>query len=133
MNKNILEFCLSPDLGGLELFMINCYKSFKSNTNCFVVVQENSKLDNYLEDETNKLYLKRSKLFPIIPALKLAQYIDKNNIDICKEFCEDKKDNTPNDKPITQNDSKNEDKDIKPKNKLSKKEQMERNKTLDFF
>jgi hypothetical protein len=50
-NKNILEFCLSPDLGGLELFMVNCYKDFKTKTNCKIVVQKEKKLDRYLENE----------------------------------------------------------------------------------
>ena len=81
MAKNILEFCLSPDLGGLELFMLNCYKSFKKQTNCKIMVQEGKKIDNYLENE-NVDYLKRNKLFPIIPAFKLAKYIDDNDIDV---------------------------------------------------
>lgn len=82
MNKNILEFCLSPDLGGLELFMVNCYKSFKKRTHCSIIIAPNKKLDNYLKDEKDIFYLKRNKLFPLIPALKLAKYIDQNNIDI---------------------------------------------------
>ena len=80
-NKNILEFCLSPDLGGLELFMVNCFKYFKTKTNCKIIVAQNKKLDNYLEDE-NRYYIKRNKLFPIVPALKLAKFIDANDIDI---------------------------------------------------
>jgi glycosyltransferase involved in cell wall biosynthesis len=78
---NILEFCLSPDLGGLELFMINCFKNFKQKTNCKIIVEKNTKLDAYLENN-GQFHLKRNKLFPIIPALKLAKYIDSNNIDI---------------------------------------------------
>lgn len=78
---NILEFCLSPDLGGLELFMINCYQDFKGKTNSKVIVQKDTKLDKYLGDEC-KFHIKRNKLFPIFPALKLAQYIDDNKIDI---------------------------------------------------
>ena len=78
---NILEFCLSPDLGGLELFMVNCFNDFKTKTNTKVIVAPNKKLDNYFEDE-NKSYLKRNKLFPIFPALKLAKFIDSNDIDI---------------------------------------------------
>jgi len=81
MNKNILELCLSPDLGGLELFMVNCYRYFKAKTNCKIVVSPNSKLDTYLEDE-EKFYIKKNKLFPILPALKLAKYIDQNDIDV---------------------------------------------------
>jgi len=78
---NILEFCLSSDLGGLELFMLNCYEDFKTKTNCSIIIAPNKKLDNYIQDN-NKSYIKRNKLFPIIPAIKLAKFIDNNNIDI---------------------------------------------------
>lgn len=80
-NKNILELCLSPDLGGLELFMLKCYDYFKEHTQSHLVISQNSKLDKYLDKSPN-LYLKRNKFLPIIPALKLAQYIDKHKIDI---------------------------------------------------
>ena len=79
MAKKILELCLSPDLGGLELFMVSCYNYFKTKTNCKIVVAPNKKLDDYLKD---KILIKRNKFFPFIPALKLAQVIDKNSIDI---------------------------------------------------
>jgi len=80
-NKKILEFCLSPDLGGLELFMVNCYRSFHEKTETKVIVQENTKLDKYLEKE-DKYYIKRNKIFPFIGAYKLAKYIDKEEIDV---------------------------------------------------
>jgi len=76
--KNILEFCLSPDLGGLELFMVNCYEHFKTKGKAYVIVAPQKKLAGYLDDAT---FLKRNKFFPIIPALKLAKFIDKNEID----------------------------------------------------
>ena len=79
--KNILEFCLSPDLGGLELFMVNCYEDFKEKTNCKVIVAEGKKLDGHIEDES-KIHLKRNKFFPIVPALKLAKIIDEHEIDM---------------------------------------------------
>lgn len=81
MNKNILEFCLSPDLGGLELFMVNCYQNFKTKTTCKVIIAPNTKLDSYLINE-NKFYLKRNKFFPIFPAYTLAKFIDANDIDV---------------------------------------------------
>jgi len=80
-NLNILEFCLSPDLGGLELFMVNCFNDFKTKTNCKVIVAPDKKLDNYI-DNKDKFHIKRNKLFPIFPALKLAKFIDNNDIDI---------------------------------------------------
>ena len=74
--KNILELCLSPDLGGLELFMVKCYRHFNAN----IAVAPGKKLDKYIEGE--KFLVKRNKFFPFIPALKLAKYIDKNEIDV---------------------------------------------------
>lgn len=82
MGKNILEFCLSPDLGGLELCAVDFFKNFTKKTNTYICVAEGKKLDNYLEDDTNKFHLTRNKFFPIIPALKLARIIDENDIDI---------------------------------------------------
>ena len=79
--KNILEFCLSPGLGGLELFMVDCYKNFKTKTDCKMMVAPGKKLDNYIDNE-DIFYLKRNKFFPIIPAIKLAKFIDSNDIDI---------------------------------------------------
>jgi glycosyltransferase involved in cell wall biosynthesis len=80
MNKNILEICLSPDLGGLELFMLDCFEYFQSKTECKIMVQKDKKLDNYLEG-TKRYFLKRNKFFPFIPAIKLANFIDKNQVD----------------------------------------------------
>ncbi len=61
---------------------------------------------------------------------KIKTFVDKNNIDICKEFCEDIEDNTPNNKPPTSNNANEETSKIK--NKLSIKEQMENNKNIDL-
>ena len=80
-NKNILEFCLSPDLGGLELFTFNCFNYLKTKTNCKLIIAPNKKLDKYIENK-DKFYISRNKFFPIVPALRLAKYIDENKIDI---------------------------------------------------
>ena len=80
MQKKILEFCLSPDLGGLELFMVQCYHFFSERTSCKVMIQEGKKLDNYLKGE--KYHLKRNKFFPLLPALQLARFINENDIDV---------------------------------------------------
>ncbi|QOP40813.1 glycosyltransferase family 4 protein [Sulfurimonas marina] len=80
-NENILELCLAPGLGGLEMFVASCYNNFSKQTSCKVVIAANSKLDSFL-DISDKFYIKRSKFFPIFPALKLAKYIDQNEIDI---------------------------------------------------
>ena len=80
-NKNILEFCLSPDLGGLELCALDYFNYFNTQTKCKLIVATNKKLDNYVDDK-DKLTINRNKLFPVIPALKLAKIIDKHEIDI---------------------------------------------------
>lgn len=79
--KNVLEFCLSPDLGGLELFVVNCYRSFQKMSHCSIVVAPQKKLDKYLDKEQS-LYIKRNKFFPLIPAYKLAKIIDAKEIDV---------------------------------------------------
>lgn len=79
--KNILELCLSPDLGGLELCVNDYFQFFKTQMNSFICVASNKKLDNYVDD-ANKITLKRNKFFPVIPAKKLAKFIDENEIDI---------------------------------------------------
>jgi len=76
----ILEFCLSPDLGGLEIFMVNCFKYFKKYTNTFLIISPDTKLDHYINE--SKYYINRNKFCPIIPAMKLAKFIDQNDIDI---------------------------------------------------
>ncbi len=80
-NKNVLELCLAHGLGGLEMYVSSCYEEFSKKTVCKVVVSPESKLDKYL-DMDDKLYVKRSKFFPFIPAWQLAKYIDKYEIDI---------------------------------------------------
>ena len=46
--KKVLEVCLSPDLGGLELYMKNITKYLNSNA----VINKKSKLKNVFENET---------------------------------------------------------------------------------
>jgi len=84
MSKNILELCLSPDLGGLELTVLDYFNYFKMQTNVYLCLAPATKLDNYFNG-TNKFTLKRNKFFPIIPAIKLAKFIDEKEID-CIHF-----------------------------------------------
>ncbi len=81
MKKNILEICLSPDLGGLELCVVDYFKYFSQQSSTYLCVAPEKKLDSYIENE-NKFTLERNKLFPFIPAIKLAKYIDAKEIDI---------------------------------------------------
>lgn len=81
MHKKILEVCLSPGLGGLELFAVHCHNYFSQKGKCSIVVAPDKKLDRYLQD-TEKLYVKRNKFFPFLSAYTLSRHIDSNDIDI---------------------------------------------------
>ncbi len=81
MKLKILEFCLSPALGGLELFVKSSFESFEKETDCYICVAPDKKLDKIILSE-KKTTLKRDKFFPFIPALKLAKFIDEKGIDI---------------------------------------------------
>jgi glycosyltransferase involved in cell wall biosynthesis len=81
---NILELCLSPGLGGLELYVYRSSDALSRKNNVIAVLAENDKLDNYYKEHssTERLYLKRSRNpVPLINAKKLAKIIDDYNID----------------------------------------------------
>ncbi|MFA5461990.1 MAG: glycosyltransferase family 4 protein [Sulfurimonas sp.] len=80
-NKKIVELCLAHGLGGLELSALACHNYFKSKTLSYIVVAPDTKLDNLIKDE-NKITIKRNKLLPFIPAIKLAKFIDEKGIDL---------------------------------------------------
>jgi glycosyltransferase involved in cell wall biosynthesis len=71
--KNILEICLSPDLGGLELHM----KNIASYLDATIVVAKNSKLEDILKKEGIKHFaISRYGIF------QLAKLIDSRSIDV---------------------------------------------------
>ena len=71
--KKVLEICLSPDLGGLELYMKNITKYLNSNA----VINKKSKLKNVFENEKINYFE-----FSRYNFLKLSKIIDKEKIDI---------------------------------------------------
>ena len=86
MQKTILEVCLSPNLGGLELFVLHCYDCFSKNESCHIAIAPKKKLDLILKGGEfagkNIFHLERNKIFPLVPALRLSKYIDENHIDV---------------------------------------------------
>ncbi len=82
--KNLMELCLSPDLGGLELFMVRCAQGFKENFNVISVINENSKLEQYYRDGDDEFYCikKSNNILMFRAAKKLARLIDEKKIDI---------------------------------------------------
>lgn len=83
-NKNLLELCLSPDLGGLELYMMRCAKALGDSFNVMSVISPAGKLEQYFSDTEHRyeLVAKKSNLLMLGAAHKLAKIIDENAIDI---------------------------------------------------
>jgi len=81
--KNLIELCLSPDLGGLELYMVRSAKALVEEFNVLSVIGEMTKLTQYYEDDIYKFeQIKRKGSFSLGAARKLARIIDSNAIDI---------------------------------------------------
>lgn len=71
--KNVLEICLSPYIGGLELYMKNITKEL----NTLAVINKNSQLKEIFNEENiNYFDISRYNIF------KLARIIDSEKIDI---------------------------------------------------
>lgn len=83
IKKNLLELCLSPDLGGLELYLLSCVENLKENFNITSVINDNSKLEKYFKENEDKYHkIKRKSSFSFLTAYKLAKIIDEEKIDI---------------------------------------------------
>ena len=82
--KNLLELCLSPDLGGLELYMMRAAKALSSDFNVLSVINPKGKLESYYErtEHAYALIEKRSNLLMFAAARRLAKVIDEHQIDI---------------------------------------------------
>jgi glycosyltransferase involved in cell wall biosynthesis len=82
--KNLLELCLSPDLGGLELYMVRCAKALAVDMNVISVINIEGKLEQYYKDTSYRYesLKRRSGLLVYATAKKLARIIDENKIDI---------------------------------------------------
>lgn len=80
----IMELCLSPDLGGLELYVYRASLKLSEKDKVFVVVNKNGKLaERFKSTVITVNHLKKcSKVLPLIRAKQLANIIDKNNIDV---------------------------------------------------
>ena len=82
-NKNVLELCLSPDLGGLEIYMHSCSRALRETFNVIPVISSRGKLVKRFADmEGIAQTLKAGNRFSLFTAYRLAQLIDKHEIDI---------------------------------------------------
>lgn len=82
MAKKICELCLSPDLGGLELYMMRASR-YLGDT-CISVINEKGKLRSYYDGTTYRYFtLKRKNVFfAWLTARNLARIIDDEAIDV---------------------------------------------------
>lgn len=82
MATKICELCLSPDLGGLELYMMRA-SQYLGDT-CVSVINEKGKLKSYYEDSSNRYFTlkRRNVLLSWLNARKLAHILDAEEIDV---------------------------------------------------
>ena len=80
----VLELCLSPDLGGLELYMYRCAVSLQQSDEVVAVVAPGSPLQQRLQAEgiTPHLLGWRNKALPLLAARRLAKIIDQEQVDL---------------------------------------------------
>lgn len=81
--KNIMEICLSPDAGGLELYMVRAGLYLENKTKTVNVINEKGKLASYYGNNSNVIQMKKPSYFNAFSfAKKLAHVIDKEDIDV---------------------------------------------------
>jgi glycosyltransferase involved in cell wall biosynthesis len=80
---NLLELCLSPAIGGLELYMVHAAKALNDEFNVLSVVASGSQLEPYFQDEQYKsIAIKHKGDSSFLSARKIAKIIDDNHIDV---------------------------------------------------
>jgi len=84
MKKKLLELCLSPDLGGLELYMVRASKALNDDFSVISVINSKGKLLSYFTDTVYAFEtLPRKNTLQMVGAsVKLAGLIEHYGIDI---------------------------------------------------
>jgi len=79
-----MQFCLSPNLGGLELYFYRLSKYLNSKTKITMIVNKKSDIINKLRNANIEYYdFERKSTFSVLcNAKKIAKIIDKNKIDL---------------------------------------------------
>jgi glycosyltransferase involved in cell wall biosynthesis len=80
----IIELCLSPDLGGLELYMYRCCRELQDGAEVIPLVCDNGRLQQRLQAEGLKprVLERRNRALPLLAARRLAHVIDEEQVDI---------------------------------------------------
>lgn len=82
--KKILELCLSPDVGGLELYMVRASHFLRDKTEVISVINDSGKLEQYYQGTPYKYkkIKKYSTLLSFLSAKQLAKIIDDEKIEV---------------------------------------------------
>lgn len=80
----IMELCLSPDLGGLELYVYRASMKLAETDKVHAVINQKGKLaERFRNTDLPVSYLDKGfKVLPLFSALKLAGIIDRCDIDV---------------------------------------------------
>jgi glycosyltransferase involved in cell wall biosynthesis len=81
---NILTLCLSPDLGGLELYAYRSAMELNEKSDLVFIAHPHGKLEQKLAESPIKTHYLSSAFYrlPIISAFRLSRLIDNHNIDL---------------------------------------------------
>jgi len=84
MKKRLMELCLSPDLGGLELYMVRAAKALDDSFDVLSVINPLGKLEQYYTGTRYRFEsVKKKGAFSLFGAArKLSRIIDREGIDI---------------------------------------------------
>jgi len=77
----VLELCLSPNKGGLELYFADICNALSEKLPVLAVVSPDSQLQSLIKVE-QLILNKKAHYFPLISAKKLANIIDTHGIDV---------------------------------------------------
>ena len=84
MSKKILELCMSPDLGGLELYFLRLSEYLQQKGEVFAIVNENGKLLESVKKAQlpYKSYKRAKGLGTLFLAKKIAKVVDEEGIEL---------------------------------------------------
>ncbi len=80
----IIELCLSPDLGGLELYMYRCCRELGKSAEVIPLVSGDGRLYERLQRDgvSARMFSRRNRALPLLAARRLARMIDDEGVDI---------------------------------------------------
>ena len=77
----VLELCLSPNKGGLELYFANICNALMADYEILAAVSPDSKLKELIHTEQVEI-AKKAHYLPLMAAKKLARLIDEQQVDV---------------------------------------------------